>query len=129
MQGTKLQDAPGDNWTPQSPPADFSDAIFARRLRAVREVAGVTQQQVADAMARVDAQIAVRALSHQAAEYRRLLEEQQLLYDNTVDRLNAARRRLDELGGPLPFVAGSDPHMEQSLAALSIPLSPGTEEK
>src|ERR1700722_2997434 len=35
----------------QGPPSDFSDAIFARRLRAVREASGMTQQQLADAMA------------------------------------------------------------------------------
>lgn len=51
MQRITSQDATGGNSKPQGPPADLSDAIFARRLRAVREAAGMTQQHLADAMA------------------------------------------------------------------------------
>jgi transcriptional regulator with XRE-family HTH domain len=52
MQGMTSQDTPADNLTSQEVPSDFSDAIFARRLRQVRELAGMTQQQLADLMAR-----------------------------------------------------------------------------
>lgn len=38
---------------PHGTPSDFSDAIFARRLREVRQTAGVTQQQLADRMTAV----------------------------------------------------------------------------
>jgi transcriptional regulator with XRE-family HTH domain len=37
----------------QGAPSDLSDAIFARRLREVRLLAGVTQQQLADRMTAV----------------------------------------------------------------------------
>jgi transcriptional regulator with XRE-family HTH domain len=37
----------------QGTPSEFSDAIFARRLREVRQIAGVTQQQLADRMTAV----------------------------------------------------------------------------
>jgi transcriptional regulator with XRE-family HTH domain len=143
----------------QDPPSDFSDAIFARRLREFRTLGEMTQQQLANVMAdsghrmhrsaiakiesgerpvtigeavqfagalgvplmemitdpgeitdqerahraRVEAQLAVRSLSHQAWEYHRLMEETKVLYENTIDRLEAARRRLRELGGELPF--------------------------
>jgi transcriptional regulator with XRE-family HTH domain len=46
-------DTAGDPADPQGTPSDFSDAIFARRLREVRQVAGVTQQQLADRMTAV----------------------------------------------------------------------------
>lgn len=36
---------------PQGTPSDISDAIFARRLRQVREAARLTQQELADVMA------------------------------------------------------------------------------
>jgi hypothetical protein len=48
-------------------------------------------------------QIAVRFLQHEAAERYKLLEEQKVLYEKTVTRLNAAQRYLRELGGPLPW--------------------------
>jgi transcriptional regulator with XRE-family HTH domain len=46
-------DTAGDPADPQETPSDFSDAIFARRLREVRRVAGVTQQQLSDRMTAV----------------------------------------------------------------------------
>jgi transcriptional regulator with XRE-family HTH domain len=45
------QDTTGDHWEDQGPPSDSSDLIFARRLRAARKQAGVTQKQLADRMA------------------------------------------------------------------------------
>ena len=45
------QDATGDHWENQDPSSDLADSIFARRLRAVRTQAGVTQKQLADRMA------------------------------------------------------------------------------
>jgi transcriptional regulator with XRE-family HTH domain len=45
------QDTTGDHWENQSPPSDFADSIFARRLRAVRKQAELTQKQLADLMA------------------------------------------------------------------------------
>jgi len=37
----------------QGTPSNFSDAIFARRLREIRQLAGMTQQQLADRMTAV----------------------------------------------------------------------------
>lgn len=179
----------------QGPPSDLSDSIFARRLREVRQQAGVTQQQLAARMTevghklhrsavakielgerpvtigeavqlagilgvplvelvtdrgaatelerqhavRVEAQIAVRSLQHEAAERHKLLKEQEILYDNVVDRLKAAQHRLRELGGELPWdtpgvppalqpeIFGPSPdrrRIEASLAAASRPLPP-----
>jgi transcriptional regulator with XRE-family HTH domain len=51
MQGMTSHDTPQDHTEYQVVPSDFSDATFARRLRLVREAAGMTQQQLADAMA------------------------------------------------------------------------------
>ena len=45
------QDATGDHWENQDPSSDLADSIFARRLRAIRTQAGVTQKQLADRMA------------------------------------------------------------------------------
>ena len=44
------QDTPGSNRLPPLRPAE-SDAILARRLRALREAAQLTQRQLADRMA------------------------------------------------------------------------------
>jgi transcriptional regulator with XRE-family HTH domain len=188
------QEAAGDPPERQGPPSDLSDSIFARRLREVRQQAGVTQQQLAARMtevghklhrsavakvelgerpvtigeavqlagvlgvplmelitdrgaatelerqhaARVEAQIAVRSLQHEAAERHKLLEEQQILYDNVVDRLKAAQQRLRELGGELPWDTPGVPpglqpeifgppdrrRIEASLAAASRPRTP-----
>ncbi len=169
MQGETPQDVTGDNLESQEVPSDFSDAIFARRLREVREQAGMTQQQLADQMARtgnkihrstvgkiengdrpvtigeavqfagilgvglavlltdagqdeahrrrVEAQVEVRSLQHLAAERYRLLQEQQVLYDNAVDRLRAAERRVAELGGEAP--AWSPPDIEATIPMQS----------
>lgn len=84
---------------------------------------------------RVEAQIAVRALQHQAAEYDKLLTEQKLLYENTVARLQAAQKRLRDLGGELPWNTpgvpgglGSEvfgpPSIMDKLAEHSIPMTP-----
>ena len=186
------QETTGSRWEQQRPPSDFSDSIFARRLREVRRQAGVTQQQLASRMtevghklhrsavakielgerpvtigeavqlagilgaplmelvtdrgaatelerrhaARIEAQIAVRSLQHEAAERHKLMEEQKILYDNVVDRLKAAQRRLRELGGELPwdtpglppglqpevFGPPGRPPIEASLAEASRPL-------
>jgi len=51
MQGDTPQTATGNHTSPQGTPSDISDAIFARRLREVREAIGLTQQQLADPMA------------------------------------------------------------------------------
>jgi transcriptional regulator with XRE-family HTH domain len=51
MQGITSQGTTGGHSEYQVLPSDFSDATFARRLRLVREAAGMTQQQLADAMA------------------------------------------------------------------------------
>ena len=40
-------------WKDEGQPSDFSDSIFARRLREVRQQAGITQQQLADWMTQV----------------------------------------------------------------------------
>jgi transcriptional regulator with XRE-family HTH domain len=64
---------------------------------------GAETERERDHAARVEAQIAVRSLQHEAAERYKLLEEQQVLYENTESRLKAAQRRLRELGGPLPW--------------------------
>lgn len=45
------QDTTGDHWENQDPPSESADSIFARRLRAVRIQAEVTQKQLADRMA------------------------------------------------------------------------------
>jgi transcriptional regulator with XRE-family HTH domain len=47
--------------------------------------------------ARVEAQVAVRALEHEVAERSVLLEEARVLLENSADRLEAARHRLAEL--------------------------------
>jgi transcriptional regulator with XRE-family HTH domain len=69
---------------------------------------------------RVEAQVMVRSLQHLAAERYKLLEEQKILYENAVDRLEAAQRRLAELGGESASLP--DPHMEAILASQSVPL-------
>lgn len=51
MQGITSQDTTGPHGVPQSPPSDFSDAVFARQLKAVRLAAGLTQQELAERMA------------------------------------------------------------------------------
>jgi transcriptional regulator with XRE-family HTH domain len=48
----------------------------------------------------VDAQVAVRSLEHEFAERQKLLQEAQVLHDNTGSRLQAAYRRLAELDNP-----------------------------
>jgi transcriptional regulator with XRE-family HTH domain len=45
------QDTTGDHPENQDPPSDFADSIFARRLRAIRKQAEVTQKLLADRMA------------------------------------------------------------------------------
>jgi hypothetical protein len=52
---------------------------------------------------RIAAQIAVRSLIHEAAERDRLLREQTLMYEDVLARLQAARLRLRELGGEVPW--------------------------
>jgi transcriptional regulator with XRE-family HTH domain len=188
------EQAAGEPPEQQGPPSGLSDSIFARRLREVRQQAGVTQQQLAARMtevghklhrsavakielgerpvtigeavqlagilgvplmelvtdrgaatelerqhaARVEAQIAVRSLQHEAAERHKLLQEQEILYANVVDRLKAAQQRLRELGGELPWDTPGVPpglqpeifgppdrrRIEASLAAASRPLPP-----
>jgi transcriptional regulator with XRE-family HTH domain len=154
-------------------PAETSDEIFARRLRALRETAGLTQQQLADRMsaagnrmhrsavakiesgdrmvsigeamqlavvlgidladlvtdrathaenekihrARVVAQAKVRDLQYQLAQRTKLLQDDQLLLENTADQLKAAEKDLADLGGELP------PETPQSIEA-SIPMQP-----
>jgi transcriptional regulator with XRE-family HTH domain len=194
MEDMVTQEAAGDPREQHGSPSGFSDSIFARRLREVRQQAGVTQQQLAARMtgvghklhrsavakielgerpvtigeavqlaailgvplmelvtdrgaatelerqhaARVEAQIAVRSLQHEAAERDKLLEEQRVLYDNVVARLKAAQQRLRELGGELPwdtpgvppglqpeiFGPHGRPRIEEFLAAASRPLPP-----
>jgi transcriptional regulator with XRE-family HTH domain len=169
----------GDDWDSQGGPSDFSDAIFARRLREVRQQAKTTQQQLAGRMtavghkmhrtaiakievgarpvsigeavqlagalgvplmelvtdhgsvteqeqlhrARIEAQVAVRSLKHEAAERHKLLKEAEVLYENTVARLKAAEQRLADLGGGVAWDA--PPYIEQTLAECSIPLGKG----
>jgi transcriptional regulator with XRE-family HTH domain len=159
MEDIVSQEAAGTHPEQQGPPSGFSDSVFARRLREIRQQAGVTQQQLASRMtdaghklhrsavakielgerpvtigeavqlagilgvplmelvtdrgaatelerrhaARVEAQIAVRSLQHEAAERHKLMEEQKILYDNVVDRLKVAQQRLRKLGGELPW--------------------------
>jgi transcriptional regulator with XRE-family HTH domain len=154
-------------------PAETSDEIFARRLRALRETAGLTQQQLADEMsaagnrmhrsavakiesgdrtvsigeamqfavalgidladlvtdrgthaenekihrARVNARAQVQGLRYELAERTKVLQDDQLLLENTADRLKAAEKRLADLGGELP------PETPQSIEA-SIPMQP-----
>ena len=57
---------------------------------------------------RVEAQLAVRSLEREAAERHKLLEEAQVLLDNTMARLGAAQRRLADLEGS----EGSGPSQE-----------------
>jgi transcriptional regulator with XRE-family HTH domain len=175
MEDTMPQGTTGDHQQHHDLSPDSPDAIFARRLRAIRQGADLTQQQLAERMTatgtrmhrsgiakiesgdrvvsvgeaiqlaavlgvdlaelvtdpaaydeahrrRVEAQAEVQSLRHLAAERRRLLQEQQLLYDNAVDRLGAAERRLAELGGELPSAAPAlpaTPAFEQT-----IPMQP-----
>jgi transcriptional regulator with XRE-family HTH domain len=178
-----------DEWVAVGPPSEFSDAIFARRLREIRQLAQTTQQQLADRMtatghkmhrsaiakievgdrpvsigeavrlagilgvhltelvtdrgsvteqeklhrARVEAQIAVRSLQHEAAERDKLLHEAQVLHENTMGRLQAAQRYLAELGGGAawdsPDLPSPDLEIERTLADRSIPLSPGQDDQ
>ena len=78
--------------------------------------------------ARVDAQIAVRSLQHEAYERDKLLREAQVLYDNTLARLEAAIRRLADLGGgagwDTPGTPSSDIEVALRLGAASVPLGP-----
>lgn len=163
MQGITSQGVAGDHSGGlQGAPSDLSDAIFARRLRATREASGMTQQQLADAMAstgnkihrstigkiesggrpvtigeavqlagilgvdlavlatelpddlwerrahlaRVEAQVRLRSLQHEAAERHRLMEEARLLYEDAERRIKRAERDLAALGGELPTVTG-----------------------
>lgn len=92
--------------------------------------------------ARVEAQIAVRSLQHEAAERHKLMEEQTVLYSNVVSRLQAAQQRLRELGGELPwdtpgippglqpevFGPPDRPRIEAALAEASRPLASASEE-
>jgi transcriptional regulator with XRE-family HTH domain len=159
MEDIMPQETADSPWEDEGQPSDFSDSIFARRLREVRQQAGITQQQLADWMTRVGhklhrsavakielgerpvtigeavqlagilgvplmelvtahgaetelerqhadriaAQIAVRSLIHEAADRDKLLREQTLIYENVLARLQAARRRLRELGGEVPW--------------------------
>jgi transcriptional regulator with XRE-family HTH domain len=159
MQSATPQDATGDNGTP---PSDFSDAVFARRLRDLREASGLTQQQLADVMAstgnkihrstigkiesgdrpvtvgeaaelagilgvglaelvtdpglgpgphtveqvrqhrahraRVEAEVRVRGLHHEAERRRQDLAAAQARYDDAMQSLEQARQRLSGLG-------------------------------
>lgn len=157
----------------QAQPPEFSDAIFARRLREFRQLADLTQQQLADRMAavghklhrsaiakiesgerpvsigeavqfagilgvplmelvtdpaaatdqerahraRIEAQLTVRSLQHEVAEYDRLLRETKILYENTTERLKAAERRVVDLGGEMP--AWSPPDIESTIPMQS----------
>ena len=191
MQSITSQGATGGNSAvaPQKAPSDFSDAIFAQRLRAVRTEAGLTQQQLADRMAatghkihrstvgkiesgdrpvsvgeavqfagalnipllelvtipqmeteqerayraRLNAQMAVRSLQHQTADYDRLLQEATVVRDDAMERLIAAQRYLSELGGELPLDALppriEQPSIDEYLAAHSKPLIPGKDDR
>lgn len=53
MENKAFVSHPTDDAGDQGQPSDFSDSIFARRLREVRQQAGMTQQQLADRMAEV----------------------------------------------------------------------------
>jgi transcriptional regulator with XRE-family HTH domain len=124
-------------------PQQQPDVLFGRRLRGLREEAGLTQRQLADLMRargfkmhqttvakveageravsvgeavqfagalgidltqminvgqgrRVTAQLKVASLEHQADEYARRLHETQVLLDDTLARLEAARAELKE---------------------------------
>ena len=60
------------------------------------EIPGASTELERQHAARVEAQIAVRSLQHEAAKSYKLLEEQKVLYDDVVDLLEAAQRRLCE---------------------------------
>ncbi len=76
--------------------------------------------------ARVEAQVRVRGLQYEAAERHKVLEEDRILYENTMDRLRAAERRVAELGGEVP---PPPPAFEQDLAAASRPLALGKDDQ
>jgi transcriptional regulator with XRE-family HTH domain len=73
---------------PQNPPGG-ADVAFGRRLRYLREQAGLTQQQLADVMREAGA--------NRASEYTRQRDEAQILLDDTLAKLEDARARLKEL--------------------------------
>lgn len=65
----------------------FAAVLGVPLLDLLTDPAGISPEL----RARLNAQIAVRALQHQAAEYRRKLREAKLLYDDTARRLAAAQ--------------------------------------
>ena len=101
---------------PKAGMAAAGDVLFGRRLRSLREDAGLTQQQLADLMREfarvlgidltqllnvgqrrlVTAQLKVTSLEHQAEEYARRLHETQVLLDDTLTTLEDARAQLKE---------------------------------
>jgi transcriptional regulator with XRE-family HTH domain len=160
----------------QDQPSDFSDAIFARRLREFRLLANMTQQELAARMtaaghkmhrsaiakievgerpvsigeavqfggflgvplmemvtdpgaatdeerlyrARLEAQLRVRSLKNQAAEYHRLLSETQVLIENTEERLRGAEQHLADLGGGVAWDEPTRLLMESSIPMESL---------
>lgn len=101
-------------------------------MELVTDRGSVTDQEKLHRV-RVEAQIVVRSLQHEAAERHKLLQEAQVLYENSVERLEAARRRLADLGGGAawdsPSLPTYDPVIEHSLAERSIPLGPGKDDQ
>jgi transcriptional regulator with XRE-family HTH domain len=158
-------------------PSDFSDAIFARRLREFRLLANTTQQELAGRMtavghkmhrsaiakievgerpvsigeavqfagflgvpltemvtdpgattdedrlyrARLEAQLRVRSLKNQAAEYHRLMAETRALIENTEERLRGAEQHLAGLGGGVAWDEPARSPMESGIPLKSPP--------
>jgi len=85
-------------------------------MELVTDPAAATDQERAH-RARIEAQLTVRSLQHEAAEYDRLLRETKILYENTTERLKAAERRVVDLGGEMP--AWSPPDIESTIPMQS----------
>lgn len=65
----------------------FATILGVPLLALLTEASDITPER----RARLDAQITVRALQHQAAEHRQRLDDAQLLYDAAARRLKAAQ--------------------------------------
>jgi transcriptional regulator with XRE-family HTH domain len=69
---------------------------------------------------RLEAQLEVRSIEAEIAERAKLLEENRVLLENAAARLGAARRRLDDLGGP--FTSSWIPGVGPAITVYSTPL-------
>ena len=71
---------------------------------------------------RIEAMIRIHYLQHEAAERHGYADDAQLLYENTIGRLSAARQRLTDPGRGL--ARDDAPSIRQTLADQRKPIDP-----